>query len=298
MNPAWPRNDDLLYFGKGLEAGECGITIPNVRENMHGAATCRLDLNDGMQDAFGNISIVIAKAPNEPRIIINDETDYFEADETITAVCESVDGRPAANLTWFLADKPLGPGTSEIIDSEIPESTFFTTISRLQLRLKPDDNNVRLICSASHIGFTEGTRNTSYQLRVRFRPIPLSEIHVTGLEIGNSAVIGPITIQANPTPKVQWVIDGRVMNQGEQNERFVVRDPVSIGESRFNASLQVVSLTLEDTARSYMLRATNALGTTDYKIRIGGSQEVAGENFLNNLFLTFCQRFRTSGFCW
>lgn len=57
LNPNWPRNDNFRYFGTGLENGQCGLEILNVREGYHGNATCRLDPNDGLADAIGNIEI-------------------------------------------------------------------------------------------------------------------------------------------------------------------------------------------------------------------------------------------------
>lgn len=277
FNEVWQRSDNYRYFGQGLESGECGIEILSVNENMNGVFTCRLDMNDGGTDALANITVTIAKPPQDPRIEIINAQEFYESGEEIEAVCTSIDGRPAATLAWFLDDKPLGPGQLEVTDSQNLESTFSTAQSTLHFRLKPEDNNGRLICRASHVGFADGVRDAVTQLIVRFKPVPLSEINISGLEIGSSAIIGPITIQANPTPRVSWLIDGKVMQQGEQNERFVVRDPIALEGNRWNASLQVVSLTLEDTTRSYTLRATNAIGTTDYKIRIGGSSEVAGK---------------------
>lgn len=281
LNPSWSRNDNFRYFGRGLENGDCGVSILNVQEKMHGLASCRLDLNDGMADAVANISIVIARAPQDPQIQFESDSSYFREDDNVEVTCTSTDGRPAANISWFLDEKFFGTGSVEVIDSDI----YSTAVSTLQFRVKPEYNNKRLICKTEHVGFPDGSRSTSHQLVVNFRPIPLSDTHIQGLEIGSSAVIGPVTIQANPAPKIMWVIDGKVMNQGEQNEKFIVREPVNIGGSRYNASLQVVSLSLEDTTRSYKLRATNALGTTDYVVRIGGSQEAAGEFRVFKYFL-------------
>jgi CD80-like C2-set immunoglobulin domain len=278
LNPAvGQRHENFRYFGDGLDKGQCGIEILKVTEEMHGIAMCRLDPNDLEADARGNISIIIAKPPQDPRIEFDENIDSYEAGDYLEAHCSSVDGRPAATLSWFLNDKPLGPGEIEVVESTNNESTFASIHSKIQIRLTAEDNNARLVCSASHIGFQNGPRNATHQIIVRFRPVPLSETSISGLEIGNSAVIGPITIHANPRPTIQWLIDGKIMNQGEQNERFEARNPVELEGNRYNVSLQVVLLTLEDTTRSYALRATNAIGTTDYKIRIGGSSEFAGE---------------------
>lgn len=57
LNPSWTRNDNFRYYGNGLENGQCGVTIMNVREEYHGNASCVLDPNDGQADAIGNIEI-------------------------------------------------------------------------------------------------------------------------------------------------------------------------------------------------------------------------------------------------
>lgn len=277
LNPSWPvRNDNFRYYGSGLDKGQCGVTIMNVREEHHGNATCVLDPNDGLADAVGTIEIVIAKPPNPPQIrLLNDE--QLEAGSEIEVECSSVDGRPAANITWYLNDQPLGSGISEIIDSDTQGTIYYTVHSTLRYRLKPEDHTRNLICRANHPGYREGFEDTRLQLNIHFRPVPMAETIISGLELGSSAHIGPITIQANPKPTLKWTVDGTVINQGEQTQRFVANEPVQVGVGLWNASLTVIELTLQDTTRTYRLRANNAFGTTDYTIRIGGSSDVAGK---------------------
>lgn len=276
LNPAWTRNDNFQYYGNGLDNGQCGVTIKSVREEYHGNATCTLDPNDGLADAVGVIEIVIAKAPQAPQLNV-DNHDNLEAGEQLEAECSSVDGRPAANITWYINDQPLGPGQSEIFDSSNAETTYYTVHSKLSHRLTPQDHTRNLICRAYHQGYKEGFMDTSLNLNVNFRPVALAETIISGLELGSSANIGPITIQANPRPSVKWTVDGTVINQGEQTQRFVANEPVQVGVGLYNVSLTVIELTLQDTTRTYKLRANNAYGTTDYSIRIGGSQDVAGK---------------------
>lgn len=80
-----------------------------------------------------------------------------------------------------------------------------------------------------------------------------------------------MTIRANPAPVVEWTIDGVVVNQGSQHERFSVYEPQYLGQDFYNVSMAIAGLTLEDTTKSYQLRASNALGTTDYTVRISSS---------------------------
>lgn len=231
---------------------------------------------------MNNLSLVIAKAPHPPQITLSNN-EQLEAGNEIEAECQSTDGRPAANITWYLNDQPLGSGTSEVVDSSAEGTTYYTVYSRLHYRLKPEDHTKNLICRAIHPGYPEGFADTRTQLNVNYRPVPMNEQIISGLEIGSSASIGPITIQANPRPTLKWTVDGTVINQGEQTQRFVANEPVQVGVGAWNCSLTIIELTLQDTTRTYRLRANNAFGTTDYSIRIGGSSDAAGKFFLHAL---------------
>lgn len=278
LNPSWTRTDNFRYFGTGLENGQCGLSILNVHEEYHGNASCVLDPNDGLADAVGNIEIIIAKAPQNPTINLSSQ-EQLEAGNEIEAECSSVDGRPAANITWYLNDQPLGTGQLEIVDSPNEGTTFYTVYSKLRYRLKPEDHTKNLICRSYHPGYPEGFADTRLQLNVNYRPVPMAETIISGLDLGSSAIIGPIQIQANPRPTLKWTVDGTVINQGEQTQRFVANEPVQVDVGIWNASLTVIELTLQDTTRTYRLRANNAFGTTDYTIRIGSSSDISGEIF-------------------
>lgn len=225
---------------------------------------------------ISNLSLVIAKAPHPPQITLSNH-EQLEAGSEIEAECQSTDGRPAANITWYLNDQPLGAGSSEVVDSSAEGTTYYTVYSRLRYRLKPEDHTKNLICRAIHPGYPEGFADTRTQLNVNYRPVAMPEQFISGLEIGSSANIGPITIQANPRPTLKWTVDGTVINQGEQTQRFVANEPVQVGVGSWNCSLTIIELTLQDTTRTYRLRANNAFGTTDYSIRIGGSSDAAGK---------------------
>lgn len=286
LNPNWTRNDNFRYYGNGLENGQCGVTIMSVHKEYHGNISCVLDPNDGGLDAIGNIEVIIAKAPEAPKITFS-ENKELESGSEIDVECSSIDGRPSANITWYLKDQSLGAGQVEIVDSPNEGTLYYTVYSRLRYRLKPEDHTQNLICRAYHPGYPDGFLDTRHQLNINFRPIPLSETIVSNLEIGTSAFIGPITIQANPKPTLKWTVDGTVINQGEQTSRFVASEPTQIGIGLWNASLTVIELTLQDTTRTYRLRANNKFGTTDYQIRVGGSQDTSGKIKKNGIEILF-----------
>lgn len=103
------------------------------------------------------------------------------------------------------------------------------------------------------------------------QPQPLPEIKVYGVILGSDAIINA-TISSNPRPRTEWVVDGVSIPQGRQMGRYESYDPVDLGNGVFNVSLTIASLTLEDTTKSYYLKASNDLGSQDYTVRISSSE--------------------------
>lgn len=79
------------------------------------------------------------------------------------------------------------------------------------------------------------------------------------------------TIQANPKPLTEWVVDGERIGQGRQLSRYEAYEPVDLGNGVYNVTLSVAGLTEADTKKVYNLRASNDFGTTDYVVRISSS---------------------------
>lgn len=98
----------------------------------------------------------------------------------------------------------------------------------------------------------------------------MPETLVYGLYLEHTVKVN-MTIRANPAPVIEWAIDGNVIRQGEQNGRFSAFEPEYLGHDFYNVTLVIAGLTLEDTTKIYTMRATNALGSTDYTVRISSS---------------------------
>lgn len=96
------------------------------------------------------------------------------------------------------------------------------------------------------------------------------EASVYGLYLEQTVKVN-VTIRANPAPIIEWTVDGHVIHQGEQNGRFAAFEPEYLGRDMYNVTLVIAGLTLEDTTKNYNMRATNALGSTDYTVRISSS---------------------------
>lgn len=106
------------------------------------------------------------------------------------------------------------------------------------------------------------------------RPQPLPEVKVYGVILGSDATINA-TINANPRPRTEWIVDGLSIPQGTQNGRYESYEPIDLGGGVFNVSLTIASLTLEDTTKTYYLKASNEYGTQDYTVRISSSEAAA-----------------------
>jgi len=82
-----------------------------------------------------------------------------------------------------------------------------------------------------------------------------------------------ITIRASPQPKIEWTIDGAIVGQGRTDGRYSAYEPQYMGNDEYNVTLAIAGLTLEDTTKTYNLRASNELGLTDYQVRISSSSK-------------------------
>jgi len=278
LSPTWTRHDNFRYHGNGLENGECGISILNLRAVNNGNATCSLDLNDGLSDVVGQIEIAIARAPQLPEITINnDRGDRLQADDILDADCSARDGRPAATISWFLDERRLPSNDQpEITTSDKDPNELESVRLRLQYRLTPEDNNRMLVCRADHPGYQDGFSETKQQLSVNFHPVKLPEQIVSDLEVGRPAHI-TISIRSNPRPRLLWTINGKVVKEGQQTDKYIAEEPRSWENSYWNVSLTITELTLEDTTLTYRLRADNEFGSTDYTVRLGPAPDVGGK---------------------
>ncbi|XP_031629264.1 fasciclin-3 isoform X2 [Contarinia nasturtii] len=269
-------NSNFKYFGEGLNQGECGVSIQSVKLIHNGPAKCIL--GGEKSDFEGIIDLVVALPPKRPEINIhtNMNRGSFEIDQDFEAECISRDGRPAANLQWFLDSEQIVDGVSapRLLHDSITgrNTTLYTVGIQLNRRLKASDDRKFLICRSIHPA--DQQQEDRVQLSVRFRPQPLQENRVYGLPLGQTALVN-VTITANPRPRIEWSIDGKPIVQGQQNSRFEAYNPVDLGNGTYNVTLAIAGLTVEDTTKTYYLRASNEFGSSDYSVYISSSPHVA-----------------------
>ncbi|XP_061389984.1 fasciclin-3 [Musca vetustissima] len=277
LSPDWNKTPGFEYFGRGLANGECGVKIARVKAINNGQVKCNLGVEG--EELSGTIDLVVALRPKQPRIELITKPDndgYFSEDVTFKARCIVEDGRPHANITWYLDNEPANKnvGKMDYVPSN-PSSTgleLTTTVQTISWILSPEDNGRQLICRSHH----QTDRDTmppqegAYRLLVRYAPLHQDDVSVYGLYLEQTARVN-LTIRANPAPVIEWTIDGEVIPQGEKSGRFSVYEPQFLGKDLYNVTMLIAGLTLEDTTKTYTMRASNALGHTDYTVRISSS---------------------------
>lgn len=88
--------------------------------------------------------------------------------------------------------------------------------------------------------------------------------------MGETALVN-VTISSNPRPRTEWSIDGLVIPQGTQNARFESYQPIDLGNGTYNVTLSIAGLTVDDTTKTYYLKASNEFGIQDYLVHISSS---------------------------
>lgn len=102
-------------------------------------------------------------------------------------------------------------------------------------------------------------------------PQPQPQIRVFGVVQGTNALIN-VTVLANPRPRVEWNVNGKIIYEGTRFGRFEAREPVDLGHGKYNLTLSINDLTSEDTAIEYSLTVANDLGKESYSVTISSSE--------------------------
>lgn len=191
------KQPGFVYYGSGRSNGQCGISIRQVQTRNGGPVTCNMGIegeeltqtvqltvareclgwNFEMKLSFNldrrpklsfslalppavpplrpKLEIVSATATGEKRSIRNAS---FEIDEQVSVKCVSPNGRPAAQLAWYLDEVPLSGdnvGPAETIKSPSKGNQtveLYTAIQTIVLHMRATDDNKTLVCRATQSG--------------------------------------------------------------------------------------------------------------------------------------------------
>ncbi|XP_053684235.1 fasciclin-3-like isoform X2 [Sabethes cyaneus] len=275
LDPNTPPRDGLQYFGPGLQAGVCGVTVDRITTAHNGQLKCSLFV-DGVS-AEGFINMVVAVAPTSPKIETVPEAQSFEVDTKLVAHCTTKNGNPGAVLTWYMEDEPIFQGVLAPQEFQEEDQPGVTSVLTLHRSIQASDSGKRLFCEAKHIAYPEKVSKTSRQIIVNFAPQALPETTVHGLTLGRTVDV-TITIRSNPLPHAYWTVDGVEIEQGLESGRYSARIPESLGNDMYNVTLTIAGLTLEDLSKTYFLRAVNRVGMQDYTVMLSSMQAEVDES--------------------
>ncbi|KAH8412563.1 hypothetical protein KR009_003150, partial [Drosophila setifemur] len=277
LSPEWSKTPGFTYYGAGLNAGQCGVSIERVKASNNGQVKCSLGVEG--EELSGTIDLVVALRPQQPIIELLSKPNrdgFFEEGTQFQARCSVRDGRPPANISWYIDNMPANKRTSQldIITNNVNNVELSTSVQEIQWALSPEDSNRKLVCRSHHQTDRESVppQEAAYIINVRYAPVHQPEASVYGLYLDHTAIVN-ITIRASPQPKIEWTIDGQVVSQGRTDGRYSAYEPQYLGNDEYNVTLAIGGLTLEDTTKIYNLRASNGLGTTDYEVRISSSSK-------------------------
>lgn len=63
LSPEWSKTPGFTYFGAGLTAGQCGVSIERVKASNNGQVKCSLGVEG--EELSGTIDLVVARKYTE-----------------------------------------------------------------------------------------------------------------------------------------------------------------------------------------------------------------------------------------
>ncbi|KAG5875940.1 Fasciclin-3, partial [Gonioctena quinquepunctata] len=282
LNKQLSPGSEIVYYGEGLDAGQCGFTIQTVKEKDNGIIKCTLGIISEPTESVGTMRLIVAKEPQLPELDVRRQPDssrVFKVNDLLEASCIVKDGRPVANISWFLDDDMINDRSLEMATVvDFAKEDVHSKLQNLTRVLQPSDNGKYLRCVATHPAYPVGSAETKMQLNVKFAPLAAYEpIDKFGYQIGKVGLIA-VTIEANPKPKIEWTIGGQKITEGSTDNtgRIESKTVIDKGMGRYEVNLYLATVTKEDTDTDYILSAYNDMGSQEYRIKISTSPEPEG----------------------
>ncbi|XP_028049189.2 fasciclin-3 isoform X6 [Monomorium pharaonis] len=271
-----PPEDGIEYYGNGLNTGQCGVRIARVKENHDGIFKCSLTTLKTRQETTASLKIIVARPPNNPDLRTNRGSlgmNRFRKGEKLEISCSAPSGRPAANVSLFLDEEPIGDDRNIFYDPNMEDNLSMQNASR---SLDWTDNGKTLRCIANHIAL-DRPKETTVQLEVYYPPQPHTTFERFGYVIGRQGIIN-VTIYAHPRPRFTWRVNNEKIDEGRPDEsnRLETSTAVDLGKGAWSVILTIDSVQKSDTEKEYVLEATNSEGSYEYRIVLSTSSEPAG----------------------
>ncbi|BES91326.1 CD80-like C2-set immunoglobulin domain [Nesidiocoris tenuis] len=275
------RSQGMSYFGDGLDKGHCGLLIDSVRDEHNGVFICTVTPEVTIDSQKGNMSLIVAKAPKKPVLNVHQGSGSsytFKEGEMLVANCRVDQGRPPANITWYIGDERITDGLHMPEIQEYNPGGLTTVQQNFTRRLQYTDNGKMLKCVAEHQLLALSGMNTStYQLNIEYGPKPLPDFEHFGLVEGEEGRIS-VAVPANPKPSFSWFVNDDVYyeNDDDPMRRYhVLRSTPSRekGPGFWESVLVIRTLLKEDTDQKYSVKVTNKMGEQVYRVIISTNPE-------------------------
>ncbi|XP_046741533.1 fasciclin-3 isoform X2 [Diprion similis] len=274
LEPNQPPEDGIGWYGKSLEAGECGVQISQIKATHDGIFKCGLTPKSARSESYKTLRIIVAKAPFMPEMMVypgrRGDPRNFEKGETLKVGCSVKGGRPAANVSIFLGDEQIGLEERPVIRDSNNDTLVIQNATRV---LSWTDNGKVLRCDATHLALDRPLSATR-QISVLYAPQPQPTIERFGYVIGQPGTVN-VTVQANPRPQFMWRIDEDKVDEDrfDESNRIKSSRAVELGKGYWQISLTIDSVQKSDTEKKYVLEAGNELGSVEYQIVLSTSTE-------------------------
>ncbi|XP_063392546.1 fasciclin-3-like isoform X4 [Cydia fagiglandana] len=286
-----PAPGDPTYYGRGLQEGECGAHITNIKEAWNGDVYCSVPQQIGSREIKQSMKLIVARPPGNPELIVSPKQNELKEGETIRAICRVPRGRPAANITWHLGDEEILNGLKPPVISNSSEPGLEDVTQELNKVLTADDDKKQLACRVSHLGLNRPLE-ARRQLDVQYPPRRADgssdeQITIFGLKIQEDGRLN-VTVRSNPEPSVEWkvsdvtLVPGHPNSHPNENSVWTALHPLRLpqdevhGSGYYNVTLVLSPVTSEDVERNYFLTLSNRHGEKRLMVKLSTLEQPAG----------------------
>lgn len=251
------------YYGRGLNHGDCGVTIHNLTFFNQGQAMCTI-ITTNAEEMMENLNIRIknATAWSLPKITLLNNDKPLKVGQTLMAECIVKSYDEFANLSWHLNNEILTNDSSvqETLKSQSTDGVgnfFYEIKSSLKHELRDVDNGKTLKCKINN--FLRNSTSEVDHLLILEKAVP---------KIGEPYDI-VINFTAFPRPSSpKWKVSERNIYYGKSNNEFISRELQYLGNNQWKAILHIANVTEQNFRLNYSLKVNDALGSKSYDVRL------------------------------
>lgn len=289
------------YYGKGLNRGDCGVTIHNLTFINQGHATCILALSDDDDEIIESVEIRIKNVTRQhrlllPKITILNNDNSLKVGQTLAAECvaENDDKDEFVNLSWHLNNEILTNSSrrtrittsagklrrTESDSSSNEEENYFHEIkSILMHELSEGDNGKTLKCRYDSFNFTS---EAEHQLIVHNDGDNFNETFLP--KIGEAYDIA-INFFAFPRPlSPKWKVNQQTIYYGKMTDEFISRELKYLGNNQWRAILRIANVTEKNIHFNYTLQVNDGEGSKSYYVRL---DDLVNQQHKSNVILNY-----------